>query len=473
MPTIDAGPMLDAPRVAAMRHGDGGPHGEPGDLPASRFGKLFPHAEVCSASSGALERLAALLATRRAGSHQIHGFPSGFTYLGQFIDHDITFDPVSELGRPGDPQRLANFRTPRFDLDSVYGLGPAVQPFLYDWDARPKGVKLLIGRRGAGPRDLPRNQGGIALIGDPRNDENVITAQLHLLFLRFHNAVVGRFRAAGRDRDAVFEEAQRSVRWHYQWIVVHEFLRKVVGEEIAGRVLDEPAGGPASARLEHYEWSGTPFIPVEFSGAAYRFGHSLVRAGYRLKKSDGAELPLFPKLDGGRWLTAQLEIDWERFFRLGSMEPQRALGIDTHIAAPLLEVPRHAPGSLPLRNLLRGITLQLPSGQAVADALRLPRLDEADLLLAELGDDPARAELTASTPLWYYVLCEAQQQRDGKTLGELGGTIVAEVLVGLLAADPRSYLSVDPAWRPTLGKDRDGRPDFTMADLIRIAQGSA
>ena len=120
---------------------------------------------------------------------------SGYTYLGQFIDHDITFDPTSNIQRRNDPLALLNFRTPRFDLDSVYGGGRADQPFLYDWSGgKDAGVRLLLDRDGDGTfatEDLPRNRQGRALIGDARNDENAIVAQLHLLFIRFHNKIVG------------------------------------------------------------------------------------------------------------------------------------------------------------------------------------------------------------------------------------------------------------------------------------------
>src|SRR5262249_55431914 len=120
---------------------------------------------------------------------------AGFTYLGQFIDHDITFDPMSSLQKQNDPNQLVDFRTPRFDLDSVYGRGPSDQPYLYEDDGRHfKLGRRLTGAESFDPnvRDLPRHKSETsrarALIGDPRNDENVIVAQLHATFLRFHNS---------------------------------------------------------------------------------------------------------------------------------------------------------------------------------------------------------------------------------------------------------------------------------------------
>lgn len=377
--------------------------------------------------------------------------PAGFTYLGQFIDHDLTFDPTPTPARRRDPRKVVNFRTPRYDLDSVYGLGPVVQPYLYDADG-----SLLVGRGTDAPRsagspakhDLPRNQQGRALIGDARNDENVIVAQLHLLFIRFHNAVM----ADVRD----FEEARRIVRWHYQWIVRRHFLPRVVGERQARRV-----------DRRHFKWEREPFIPVEFSGAAFRFGHSMVRDRYGLKKlpppgtMGPPALRLFPDLQRSAWLPERLRIDWERFFDLTDREPQSSFSIDPSLTRPLFELPDDG-GSLPLRNLMRGLRLGLPSGQEVARAMELPELPEGALKLDGQIKGKAREELLSATPLWFYILCEANHASQGAHLGPVGGRIVTEVLTGLLEGDPESYLRKDPSWRPTLGTERD----FTMADLI-------
>jgi hypothetical protein len=188
-----------------------------------------------------------------AGSNDGDGtIPAGYTYLGQFIDHDVTFDPVSSLQRLNDPDGLVDFRTPRLDLDSLYG-DPPNDPYRYesDDDERP-GPRFLIGENADGDVDLPRTRlpgsrnglpRGRALIGDPRNDENVIVSQLHLLFLRFHNSVVDwlSVNEPGLDRGGLFDEARRLVRWHYQWIVVHDFLSVVVGREVIDDMLrDEP-----------------------------------------------------------------------------------------------------------------------------------------------------------------------------------------------------------------------------------------
>src|SRR5262249_3124328 len=165
------------------------------------------------------------------------GISAGYTYFGQFIDHDTTFDPASSLQRQNDPDALVDYRTPRLDLDSLYGRGPADQPYMYD------GVKFRLGRpllesdQPAKARDLPRFADPHlpgpkrALIGDKRNDENVIVAQLHAAMLQFHNKMVD------ANPSASFEEIQRMVRWHYQWVVVNDFLVTICGRDVVESIL--------------------------------------------------------------------------------------------------------------------------------------------------------------------------------------------------------------------------------------------
>ena len=450
-------------RVAG--HGSAVPRGQQRDAGGGRFGRMFPDLPACTAGERALNALADSMKGRDA-SGENRRIPAGFTYLGQFIDHDITFDPTSVHDRRKDPRALENFRTPRFDLDSVYGSGPVVQPFLYDWkEFSPPGVKLLVGHNAIdGTDDLPRNQQGRAVIADARNDEHRIIAQLHLLFIRFHNALVDHLKAKKVKDDDLLVEAQEQTRWHYQWIIVHDFLPKILGAELS------------TFHREHYNWKREPFIPVEFSAAAYRFGHSMIRDRYGLqRRPPDLEGPprgilLFPDLVGFTWLPRQLVIDWERFFALPGVkrEPQDSFRIDTAIASPLLHLPEGDP-ELPRRNLLRGRKLELPSGQDVACALHEPRLTEDELQLGDVEDAKLRAELAASTPLWYYVLCEAAGARGdaGRHLGPVGGRIVAEVFLGLLEGDPDSYLRREPDWHPPdLGRD------FDMARLVTFVEKS-
>lgn len=400
--------------------------------------------------------------------------PAGYTYLGQFIDHDLTFDPVSSLTRQNDPDALTNFRSPCFDLDSVYGRGPNDDAYMYD--KRPGFEDMLLVDQHDNEDDLPRNSQGTALIGDPRNDENTFVSQLQLTMLKFHNKMVERVRdepGLRRGSESVFETAQRVVRWHYQWIVIHDFLRRTVGQEMLDEVFDETAVVP-TVRLEYYRpRSAAPYMPVEFAVAAYRFGHSQVRGRYSLNTLV-QNLPTFlpgattdpalalQQFGGFRILPPFWTIEWRRFFEVdgaGDGELQLTRLIDTKLANPLADLPAEIGGNRPSlidRNLTRGARLALPSGQDVAAVMGIPPLTDAELELPDGG--PA--------PLWYYILREARVRAGGHHLGPVGGRIVAEVFLGLLAKDPSSYLRNDPTWTPFVESATDS---FTMPDLIKAS----
>ena len=321
--------------------------------------------------------------------------------------------------------------------------------------------------------DLPRNSQETALIGDPRNDENLIISQLHLALLRFHNEVVVDVKSelgAGHTLGEVFSEAQRVVRWHYQWLIIHEFLVKTVGQELVDDVLYD---GP-----KHFKWRNHPFIPVEFSVAAYRFGHSQVRPSYRanfgtsttnaaqqffaLLFDPAAPNPNDPAdLRGGKRAPRRF-IDWQTFFDFGDGRARRNKRIDTTLSTVLFELmgqPQNEPTSLASRNLLRSLTMKVPSGQRVAKAMKLPVLAPADL------DDLSSFHLKGRTPLWFYILREADVTTDGERLGPVGGRIVAEVIIGLIKGDRHSYLRQDPDWTPTYGPNGS----FTAVDLLKAA----
>ena len=407
---------------------------------------------------------------------------AGFTFLGQFLDHDMTFDPTSSLARRQDPEAIRNFRIPALDLDSLYGGGPTASPELYDQTVDGGRTTLLVEEipgsaavsiDGATRHDLPRNSQHVALAGDPRNDENLVVSQLHLAFLRFHNRVVADVRAelgAGATAAEVFAEAGRLVRWHYQWLVLHQFLPTTVGQAVVDDVL---AAGPS-----HFRWRNDPFIPVEFSVGAYRFGHSQVRPSYRANFGTSASDPtrqffaLFldphaaaaddpSDLRGGHRAPRRF-VDWQTFFDFGDGRARPNKRIDTTLSTVLFHLPGQPEGeptALATRNLLRNLTMQVPSGQRVAQAMRLPELAPADL------DDLRPFDLHRRTPLWFYVLREAELAAGGERLGPVGGRIVAEVIVGLVEGDRQSYLRQCPDWAPTYGSG--GR--FTMVDLLTAA----
>jgi hypothetical protein len=407
---------------------------------------------------------------------------AGFTFLGQFIDHDMTFDPTSSLARRQDPESIRNFRIPALDLDNVYGGGPGVSPQLYDRtvdggrttfliEEIPGSAAASIG--GTTRYDVPRNSQMTALLGDPRNDENLIVSQFHRALLGFHNKVVDDVKAelgAGYTAGEIFAEAQRVVRWHYQWLVINEFLVKTAGSELVEDVLSNGA--------KHYKWRNDPFIPVEFSVAAYRFGHSQVRPSYRANFGTSASDPtqqffalLFDPaatdpddpadLRGGRRAPRRF-IDWQTFFDFGDGRARRNKKIDTTLSSVLFELmgqPQDEPTSLATRNLLRNLTMKVPSGQRVAKAMQLPALAPADL------DDLDDFHLADRTPLWFYVLREAEVTTGGEHLGPVGGRIVVEVIIGLIRGDRQSYLRQDPDWTPTYGTGGS----FDATDLLEAA----
>lgn len=420
--------------------------------------------------------------------------PAGFTFFGQLVDHDLTLDVLSRLGEQDDPRRTIDFRTPRLELDNVYGAGPVVTPQLYDGSREGR---LALSADGV---DMARTGQGLALIGDPRNDENMLLAQLHVAVIKFHNRVTDLL-AAGEVTDvfgeplpplppdepptrqpgvpldqlldvsnyfdALFASARRLVRWHYQWIIVHEFLPHFGEPEIV-RDIDE--NGPRFFRP-----GDAPFIPLEFAAAAFRFGHATIRSEYQVNEGfSGKIFPDDPDSDPDRRsdlrggpVAPENAVDWRFFFPVSKeVGPQTTRRLQATLNTRLLDLPVSAvPGaregalarpvaSLAVRNLLRSEAVGLPSGQDVARYI-----GETPLTDCELGT-------SGPVYLWYYVLKEAEALNSGRRLGPVGTRIVAEVLIGLLDADPESYRSVFPKWRPTLG-ERPGL--FEIVDLLKVA----
>jgi hypothetical protein len=437
------------------------------------------------------------------------GIPALYTYLGQFIDHDLTFDPASSLQMQDDPDALTDFRTPAFDLDNIYGRGPDDQPYMYD----SNGKSFLLGGKLTGSNfestDLPRNSSNPAraLIGDPRNDENTIVSQLQGLFHRFHNRTVNEKENAS----LTFEQIQKLVRFHYQYVVLNDFLSRIVKADVLDALKTN--GKYDQKKLQFFHWKNGPFMPVEFSVACYRLGHSMIRPGYRL--NDGNLLPIFSTPDaikagfkddltGFRAVVSDRAIDWGRFIDIdkrvydgsdaeNKRRLQFAYRIDTSVVNPLANLPAAVaanPSSLAQRNLERGWRLGLPSGQHVALAMGVKPLSDGQILIGkgvdkqDPNDPPIVSIDTISSvfknncPLWTYILAEAMQQKANvqipvlgnvtittPQLGPVGGRIVAEVFLGLMFGDNHSLLSLEPTWQPKV-------TPYTLKDFVTYALGN-
>jgi hypothetical protein len=421
------------------------------------FGRLFPHLPPVT-----LDHARDLALGEPGGVMDAHHIDdaaqdnpriaAGWAFFGQILAHDMTRDRAP-LQTVEALDGLRNYRRPRLDLEAVYGDGPLAQVYFYDND---DGDKLLLGLNDRGqPNDLPRNRQGIAIIGDARNDTYLFIAQLHVALLKLHNRLVDEVRVQGVAPADVFEVAQRLARWHYQWVVVHDYLPLHLGRPLLDELLTE---GP---RLFN---PAQPFVPVEFAAAAFRFGHAQVRTRYDLN-AQVQQIPLFPELVGQRPIPAAHVPEWPRFFQFPNMPaPQPSKRIDATYTTGLMQLPRQLTGelaqpehaALAYRDLQRGASLSLPSGEAVAAHMGLRPLtrDELGLPTTVCAD---------GTPLSYYVQREAMVHNAGAFLGPVGGRIIGEVLLGLLKADPTSYLAVEPNWTPTLPH---AGATFGLADLL-------
>ncbi|WP_174279039.1 peroxidase family protein [Sphingomonas bacterium] len=481
--------------------------------------------------------------------------PAGYTYFGQFVDHDITFDPTPLHGKEVDPNALADYRTPALDLDSVYGSGPDNQPYLYTTDQNGftilrTGADISGGIANAGAATaskhdhfrLPPDADGLAMavLGDKRNDENKLVAQIHTAFVALHNKLMGDPQTLLKmgafdvgDPEARFRMAVKTVRWHYQWVVLFDYARDRLCELT---MVDEVLNAGSTPRLSHYLANSPPFayMPVEFSVAAFRLGHSMVRPTYALNETVGSTPPFdklripifkvggkaFEALNGfGQAIPAKWGIDWS-FFLDGPAKPvhqpgtqplaipQLSYRMDATIVDPLAALPefkgKQPDANLAFRNLLRGRMLLLPSGEAVAGRLGIKPLTFEELWWSGSQRDPARdlakvdddrktlatrrkkfgddnhAAIAGATPLWYYILREAElfgtmrapnDPFGGQHLGPVGSRIVAETFVGLLWMDQTSFLHSQTPFRPVLGlpKPLPASERFTLADLIRYA----
>lgn len=473
---------------------------EEAQVPAFRFSRMGPKGTRRQLSEAARRTLGQAMAAGGGGASRI---PAGFTYLGQFIDHDLTFDKTSVmLGENVSPAQLLQARSPSLDLDSLYGAGPTDPESARFY--QPDGLHLRMGRTAAAEGlaamagfDLPRGEGRTerarrrAVIPDPRNDENLAVAQTHLAFIRFHNRVVDTLPASVPPAQR-FAHAREIVTKHYQWMIRTDYLPRICAPGVVNDVFTR---GRKAFEVDAVP-TDVPTMPIEFSVAAFRLGHSMIRSGYNWNRifDDGSgSLDLLFTFSGGsgnlggsRRLPSTWIADFRRLYdfseagRARLVVPEekfnRAMRIDTTLVRPLRRLPRFPAdqANLAFRNLTRAKMVTLATGQQMATFLknrgvRLTRLTRAQLREGNNGATldaltrPQRAALLENTPLWFYVLREAELHR-GRLSG-VGARIVAETFHRAMEGSQVSIVR-DPGWRPSLGPDDS---TFRMVDLLLFA----
>jgi hypothetical protein len=433
-----------------------------GPLAAGRYVRMFPELPALAIEPEmlrAIGRAGGISDATNGRSRDARTIAAGRPVFGQYLAHDLTADR-SPVTHHDDAELLTNVRSARLDLEHLYGEGPIGNPYLY---SRNDPARLLLAPSGPGQDDdLPRNPEGIALAGDPRQDVHVLISQMHVAMIRAHNRMVDRLREDGVADAELFDAARRALTWHYQYVMLHDYLPETIGEERAARLLEQ---GPRS-----FSPDGAVAIPLEFADAAYRFGHSQMRDRYQLQPGGPAH-KLMPDLIGFRPTPADRVVHWPLLLDAPGRPPaQRARAIDGCLPNSLIHLPVDITGtlddddqaSLAVRDLLRGTATGLPSGEAVARHVAEAPLAPEEVGLADLG-------WPGETPLWYYLLREAAVREDGERLGPVGSLIVGEVLLGVVDGDPSSQRSVDPDWRPSLPSRQPGR--FTLTDLLAPARG--
>ncbi|WP_266364045.1 peroxidase family protein [Tellurirhabdus rosea] len=477
-------------------------------LVPNRFGRLFPDLLPFRPKDEALKELGLLM--RDETVHLNSNIPAGYTYLGQFIDHDITKDSLGDTDPaillPLELSALIQQRTPSLDLDSLYGSGDTLN--LVAWDPSDP-AKFLLGQTEPSLvgrpffNDLPRS--GVeptpakALIGDPRNDENLAVAQTHLAFLKFHNAVVDVLRRDFNLADnpaEVRQQARELVEKHYQSIVLHDFLKQFVDDTVYKEVIED-------GKVEFFNIikGEMPFMPIEFSGAVYRW-HTLIRENYNWNQffnglpdsgalADGTLRLLFQftgrsnkdefvgrQQDDLSRLTSEWVIDWTRFFDFANHSIPQGPGfnmtkpIDTLLTQGLGE-----PMNLATKNLIRGSRLGLPSAQDVARHMGIAVLSPVEMLQgnAEQSKVLEKHEFHLKTPLWYYINREAEFAGTGK-FGKLASVIICEVFLGL-AKSSRVSIFQESNWKPTKELFADPQRGenasfYTMTDLLMFVRAN-
>jgi hypothetical protein len=462
-------------------------------VPAFRFSRMGPKGTGKQLGEPNRRKIAAAMTAASPSPGQI---PAGYTYLGQFVDHDLTFDETALMENVDiPPATIESARSPTLDLDCLYGSGPqdpGSAVFYSD------GLHLKMGTAVGGTAaqgfgfDLPREPStpDHATIPDKRNDENLAVGQIHLAMIRFHNRVVDTLPASIPPAQR-FNEARKIVTKHYQWMLKTDFLPRICAPSIVTNVFSQgrkafEVGAPANQ---------IPTMPIEFSVAAFRLGHSMIRADYswnvNFPNASLEQLFDFSGLNGGLGPGSPLPSIWIADFRrlfnfaqagradltVPTSRFNRAMRIDTKLALPLGTLPKSDPApknNLAFRNLARANMVKLATGQQMVTFLKSKGLTPTKLTNAQVRDGNSgvtlgtltvaqRNALVANTPLWFYILREAEFNQ-GK-LKSVGSRIVAETFHRAMQGSMFSIVR-DPAFRPSLGPNNT---TFRMVDLLLFA----
>lgn len=461
----------------AQKHGES--TDQIGSIKKHSFFRLFDVPEAYFKPE-ALRNLSA--AQNAISLHAGNEILAGYTYFGQFVSHDLTKVKRSDAipsSRPVPTDELIQERTPSLDMDCLYGSGlqDSDVPFEPNGEFYSENTKKKTGstaRDNLEIIDLPRgvgDRGLLARIPDSRNDENFILSRLHVLFMNAHNQLLRRHIDAHGPGPKTFENTRKELTLIYQLIVKHDYLAKIIPDEMLGLLETEPffliKGQKETVNPLFNSVPGSePRIPLEFTGAAFRFGHSMVRSAYFLteaEKVDPVGLVRLFQLTGrggleGGTTNAHVNLDWSKFFDKDTAH--HAQGINTQLRPEMQRLLNEMPGNkdLNLRNLLRGNELGLPDAQSCMKFL-LGKRPKYKCLQDELIEDsefPTSTFLDANRPhvdqmelghirqasvwdfpnqmpLWTYILMEPSRLKNYKhsRLGVLGSTIVAEVFRSL------------------------------------------